>query len=82
MVDALERPSSERPASERPSSEAGTPRRSGWARPTTGKGGDAGGKVAQSVLDGGEVFLAAAAILTVERLLLGVVLSITWHDTR
>jgi hypothetical protein len=38
-----------------------------------------GGKIK---LDGGEVFFAAAAILTVERLLLDVVLSITWHDTR
>ena len=38
--------------------------------------------LAQSVLDSGEIVLAAAAILTVERLLLGVVLSITWHDTR
>ena len=46
-------------------------------RPTTGKGGDTGGKLAQRVLDGGEVFFAAAAILTVERLLLDVVLSIT-----
>ena len=49
-----------------------------------GKMFDASSELAQGVLDSDEgvVAVTVAAILTAERWLLGVVLFITWHDTR
>jgi hypothetical protein len=43
---------------------------------------DARRNLAHCVLDGDEGVVAVAIITTVERLLLGLVLFFTWHDTR